>query len=364
MPANCSSLSSSTGKRSVLLLALFGLVFPQDVAQAQQDSKTEISLKQEVRRNPADFRANHRLGEYYARHGDYRNAANFLGAAYRLNAADYSNAYDFAQAELQAGNAAGARAIARKLLAQEDRPELHTLLGDCEEANGNFREAANQYQIAARADPSEANLFSFGSELLRHAGYREAGQVLSYAAGRFPQSGRIRVALGVAQYSVGDYRTAVETLCRAVDLNPADTRAFDFLGKMIGVAPELSSEVAARLKRFATAYPNNAAANYYYAMSLLAASENKTAGADDLARHLLERAVAESPSFAEAHYQLAILLEQHSENKRAIEEFERAVGLNPHLAGAHYRLARLYRRTGQSALAEREYEAVKNARER
>lgn len=371
MLANCNLLSSSIGRSIALLLLALLLLAPLLLVRllngaAPRDGNPEIEavLKQDIRKNPGDFRANNKLGELYSRRGNYPAAATYLGAAFRLNPSDYSNAFDLAQAELQAGDAFSARGIVQKLLAREDRPELHNLLGDCEEANGNFREAANQYQIAAHADPSEPNLFSFGSELLKHGAYREAGQVLSYAAERYPQSARICVALGIAQYSVGDYRTAVETFCRAVDLNPIDTRAFEFLGKMIGVAPNLSSEVSARLKRFAAAHPKNAAANYYYAMSLLADPDNKTVDSENSPRHLLERAVTESPSFAEAHYQLGIVCEQEGDTRRAISELESAVRLKPDLTGAHYRLARLYRKTGRIALARREYEALKNAHQR
>lgn len=270
--------------------------------------------------------------------------------------ADYAHAFELAQAELQAGNASAAKSLIQTLLANQDRPELHNLLGDCEEALGNFREAANQYQIAARADPSEPNVYSFGSELLKLGAYPEAIQIFSYGAAHYSQSARIRVGLGIAQYSVGNYREAVATLCGAVDINRSDPRAFEFLGKMIGIAPDLSKEVSARLKEFAANYPDNPAANYYYAMALLDGPNP----AHESARRLLQLAVSESPSFAEAHYQLGIAYDQEGDAARAIAELQAAVRLKPDWKKAHYRLAQIYRASGQTALAKREYQAVKN----
>ncbi|HEX4169429.1 MAG TPA: tetratricopeptide repeat protein [Bryobacteraceae bacterium] len=256
-----------------------------------------------------------------------------------------------------AGDGQSCASIQAKLRTQ-DRPELHSALGDCEEAAGDFREAANQYQIAARADPTEQNLFVFGSELLKYRGYSQGLQVFTYSAGRYPDSARIRVGLGIAQYSLGQYQQAVESLCQAVDLAPADTRALDFLGKMIGVAPELSKQIESRLKRFARLYPKNAAANYYYALSL------RTSGANDQAEMFLQRAVAEAPAYAEAHYELGLIYADSGRTKRAVDEYLQAVRYKPDLSAAHYRLAQLYAKEGQTEQARREFEIVKGLRPR
>jgi len=353
MLANCSSLLSSIGRGLLFLYVSCALVN----AGAQDN---EQKLQQSVRSKPQDFQANNALGEFYAKRGNYTEAIRYLEAAYKLKPADTNNAFDLAQAELQAGDAGRARALLQNLLSSQDPPELHNLLGDCEEALGNFREAANQYQIAARADPSESNLFSFGSELLKHGAYPEALQIISFAANRYPQSARLRVALGVAQYSLRQYQEAVATLCAAVDMNPADTRPFEFLGKMVGVAPELSGEVSARLKQFAAAYPKNPTANYFYAMSLLGEPNAQL----DLPRSLLERSVADAPSYAEAHFQLGNIYDEQGDTNRAITEFETAIRLKPDWKSAHYHLAQLYRKAGKPQLAAREYEAVKNASDR
>ncbi len=278
--------------------------------------------------------------------GNCSSRLNFIGSA-ALGCLLFVRA-----ANPQAGGGGSCESIRAQLKAQ-DRAGLHSALGDCEEAAGNFREAANQYQIAARADPSEQNLFAFGSELLKYHGYSQGFQVFTYAAGRYPDSARIRVGLGVAQYSLGDYQHAVETLCQAVDLAPADTRALEFLGKMIGVAPELSKQIDARLGRFARLYPKNPAVNYYYALSL------RSDGATDRAETFLQRAIAERPAYAEAHYELAQIYAESGRAKRAIDEYQQAIRYKPAWSAAHYRLAQLYSKEGNKEEARREFAIVK-----
>jgi tetratricopeptide (TPR) repeat protein len=321
---------------------------------AAQSNQFELSLKQDVEHNPQSFEANHRLGEYFAGQKNYSSAVVYLGKAYEIDSSAYDNAYDLALSQLLAGDAASSRRLVEELLARQDRPDLHNLLGSIEEASGNFRDAAKQYEVAARQDPSEKNLFDLGTELLKYHGYREAAQVFEYATSRYPKSAQLRVSLGVAQYSLGEYRAAVETLCRAVDLDPKDARALDFLGKMHDVAPELSAEVTNRLKHFSELYPRNPAANYYYALALASTEGNHTASVA-----LLQKAIAENPSYAEAHYQLGLTYANSGSDSQAIAELEKTIKLRPDLKSAHYRLAQLYAKQGDKDRAEREYQAVR-----
>ncbi len=326
----------------------------------QSDSRClELQLKTQVEQHADSYEANHRLGEFYASQTRFSAAVIYLRRAYELDHSAYDNAYDLALSELRAGDTNAARKLIQQLLKQNDRSELHNLLAGVEEASGNFKGAAAEYETAARMDPSEKNLFDLGSQLLEYHGYQQGLQVFTYATAKFPESAKLRVGLGVAQYSLGQYKEAVETLCRAVDLNPKDTRALDFLGKMYNVAPELSGEVTKRLEHFAKLYPGNAAANYYFAMSL---RERTTAGnsaeRDQRAKALLLKAIAEDPGLADAHYQLGLIYQDEGLDSKAIHEFAAAVRIRPDLKSAHYRLAQLYTKEGKSDLARQEYRTV------
>lgn len=210
-------------------------------------------------------------------------------------------------------------------------------------------ETARQYERAARADPSESNLFELGSYLLQHNGFAPGLTVFDYGVKQYPKSARLRVGLGVALYSLGRYDEAVERLCQAIELDPRDTKALDFLGKMYDTSPQYATEVGKHLAHFAQLYPENVAANYYYALSLGNRGES-----------YLQKAIQLNPSFTDAHYQLGVLHENNGAIAKAIAEYEVAVKQRPDFSKAHYRLARLYQKSGKTELARREFAASKS----
>ena len=318
----------------------------------------------QVPAQPDSFAANRQMAEYYIHLNRVADALPWLERAARINPADYNNGYDLALARLETKDLDGARKLLTEMLARQDRSELHNLLGDVEEAAGRTDEAEKQYERAARMDPSEKNLFDLGTDLLRHHAYQQALTVFQYAGGKYPQTARIQVGLGVALYSAGKYDDAVETLCRAVDLDPRDTKALDFLGGMYDVSPELADQVTKRLERFAELYPNNAAANYYYALSLR--KRNLTpgvAGPRQKVEALLKKSVALRADFAPAHFQLGLLYSDEGRAGDAIGEFEQAVRLDPGLKSAHYHLAQLYAQQGNTARSRAEFQVFKTLKD-
>ncbi len=98
---------------------------------------------------------------------------------------------------------------------------------------GSFVEAENQFELAAHADPSESNLFDWGSELLLHRTLDPAVEVFQQASERYPTSPRLVIGLGMALYSRGNYDDAVKALLKGADLNPADPNCYLFLSKAL-----------------------------------------------------------------------------------------------------------------------------------
>ena len=125
-----------------------------------------------------------------------------------------------------------------------------------------------EYQRAAELDSTETNVFDWGTELLQHGAPQPAVQVFSKGKDLFPHSVRILIGLGIALYAGGSYDQAVERLCQASDMDPVDPTPYLFLGKLQSADQNWSSLIAERLARFATLQPDNALANYYYAVSL------------------------------------------------------------------------------------------------
>jgi tetratricopeptide (TPR) repeat protein len=171
------------------------------------------------------------------------------------------------------------------------------------------------------------------------------------------------VGLG-ALFNLGQYDDAVETLCEAVDLNPADPRPFVFLGRVGDASPRLTDEVLRRLASFVRLYPRNASSNYYYALALWQNQGGQRNKTDiDQVEALLKTAIALDPHLYETHFQLGVLYQEQERYSDAIVEYTEAVKLRPDLGKAHYRLARMYRIAGKKTLAQKELAISRRLRE-
>jgi tetratricopeptide (TPR) repeat protein len=316
---------------------------------------TEESLREAADHDPANFEANQRLGTLLAGNGNFREALPYLQRAHQIRRDEYQSAYELARAYAELGKYEESRDTVHALLAKQDKSDLHHLLGDIEEKQKNPLEAVLEYQRAAELDPSEPNLFDWGAELLTHRALEPAVEVFAKGNRLFPRSARMLVGLGVAWYASGSPDLAATYVCQASDLNPADPSPYLALGKMQIVETSESKAVLARLERFARLHPDNALANYYYAISLW--KQPKGPQAPETSRQvesLLEKSVRSDPKLAVAFLQLGVLYEERRDLQRAISAYQQAIGADPQLGEAHYRLAQTYRRTGEKGRAQDE----------
>jgi tetratricopeptide (TPR) repeat protein len=305
---------------------------------------------------PHDYTTNHNLGEFYIKSGRIPEALPLLKQAQALEPSAYDNGYDLAMADLVTGHLSEARQLVQGLIQKKDTGELHNLLAQIEEKDGKFVAAVNEFETAAHMDPSEDNLFDWGSELLLHRTYEPAIEVFRAASSHYPKSPRLMIGLGMALYARGFYEDAVKALLTAADLNPSDPRCYLFLSKAYESSPTQVDEVIQRFKRYATLEPNNALAQYYYAMSLWKGKQAAGSGLNfEEVESLLKKSIALDGSIAEAHMQLGNLYADQRHFERSIPEYVRALELNPNLSDAHYRLGTDYVHTGQKDRAQAEF---------
>lgn len=308
----------------------------------------EKNLRENVRREPDSFDANHDLGKILIDGGKAREAIPFLEHARQIRPGDYGNSYHLALANSDAGNYERARETAQALLAHNDKAELHHLLGDVEEKLGNSLEAVRHYQRSAELDPREGYLFDWGSELLLHHAAEPAVQVFTKGNRLFPRSVRMLVGLAAAGFARGSYDQAVQRICEASDLNPNDSLPYLFMGKMQSAEPNASEQVVEKLHRFAVLQPDNAEANYYYAVGLWKLrKETEDAGRAEQIESLLNKAIRIDPKFGAAYLQLGILHSQRRDYSQAISDYHQAIQSSPQIEESHYRLAQAYRQTGE-----------------
>lgn len=295
-----------------------------------------------------------------------------LRASEALTRATLSLSKDSSSSADLAASAATESSVRDAVAHNPKDPKLHHQLGAIEEKLGNPLEAVREYQRAAELDASEANLFDWGSELLTHGALEPATEVFTRGSRLFPNSVRMLVALGVSWYARGSYEQATECLIKASDLAPENPTPYIFLGKMEGVETNATERSAEILARFARLQPENALANYYYAVSL-AKQEETAGGAEHTSESgtnreiersgrveaLLRKAVLLDPKLGAAYSQLGTLYSRRGDFSAAISAYRKAIEVGAEdsendgvVAEAHYRLAQAYFRMGEKEQAQ------------
>lgn len=318
-------------------------------------STEEKTLREKAEHEPSDFTANSRFGQFLLNNGKVREAIPYLERASQLNPDDNENSYHLATAYARNGQYERARTSIRAILARQDKAEVHHLLGDVEENLDNPVAAVREYQRAAELEPSEANLFDWGAELLLHHAPEPAIQVFTKGNRLFPRSARMLAGLGAAWYAQGSFEQAARQFCEASDLDPKDPHPYLFLGKLQNVDNTHSGMFVERLARFVRLQPENPMANYYYALSLW----KQRRGPEDTrnsaqVESLLEKAVHLDPALGTGYIQLGILYSERGDSSRAIATYQKAVAASPESEEAHYRLAQAYKQIGKNAEAQKE----------
>jgi tetratricopeptide (TPR) repeat protein len=313
-------------------------------------------LRKDLQSNPADYEANLRLGRLLRSTGKPAEAVPYLEHAHQLHP-DHDSARELADTYMALGKLPKARSTAEATLARQDTGDLHHLLAEIAEQQDEPLRAVREYQRAAELDPSEPNLFDWGTELLVHRTLQPAIEVFTRGHQRYPQSARMLVGLGVAWYASGSADQGSKYVCEAADINPFNRSPYVVLGKMSAEAA-ISQPVLDRLAQFFKRQPEDALANYYYAVALW--KQNQTTRSPETSRRvesLLEKARHINPKLAGASFQLGIVFEDRGDLGRAVQAYQSATNADPQLREAHYRLAQLYRRTGEKAKAEQELAA-------
>jgi tetratricopeptide (TPR) repeat protein len=316
----------------------------------------EAQFRKALVLEPRDFDANHNLADFYLQVNRMSDALPLLEQAQRINPSSYNNGYDLALAYFLVGRRSDARQLIQTMMQLKNTGELYNLLGQIEEKDGKFVEAANEFQVAAQMDPSEDNLFTWGSELLLHRTYEPAIDVFQQATKRYPTSPRLLIGLGMALYSRGRYEESIKSLLSAADLDPTDPRCYLFLSKSYLSSPAQADDVIQKFRRYSELQPNNALAQYYYAVSLWKGKRLEETSVDyRTVESLLQKSIALDGTLADAHLQLGILYADQHESAKSLPEYQRALELNPNLPDAHYRLGQYYVRAGQKDQAQKEF---------
>lgn len=338
------------------------LTLTATLAWSQKGSEHEQALAAAAEREPSNVHAAGALGEFYFHEKKWQLSARWLTKAYALSNGDATLGYDLALAWMEAGALDKAKSQIDAMQTRQESAKLHSLMAEVDDRSGAYQQAAREYHRAAEMEPTEEHIFDLATYLVQHKQYvgalDDAIKFYRYGVQQYPQSSQMRVGLGVALYAANEYGEAVRVFCEAVDLDPKDARPMQFLGRASRVSPELAQAVDVRLKEFAERYPENAAANYFFALSLWERGGGVQGHGDDEIERLLHKAEALAPNWYEPHYQLGVVYESEQRDADALREMKQAVEIDPEFYPAHYRLAKLYQRAGQHAEAQAEAATV------
>jgi tetratricopeptide (TPR) repeat protein len=318
--------------------------------------ETEGKLHADLQNAPGSFEANYQLGEFYLRAGRYGEAIAPLQNASRLDPKNLDNQYDLVQADERSGRVPEAVDRVHELLKQHENAKLYRVAGELDERSGDPLAAVHEYEEAVRLDPSEQNYFEWGSELLLHRAVWQAQEIFRRGEKAYPRSARMQTALGAALFAGALYEEGAVRLCNASDLDPADPEPYVFMGKIQIAAPDTLPCIEQRLARFVKEQPDNAVANYLYAMAILKRQQHSAETQTmNQAEKLLTNAVTLDAKCGDAYLQLGILSASRSKFPEAITFYKKAIEGEPQLGEAHYRLAVAYDRVGERAKAEEEF---------
>lgn len=318
----------------------------------------EVRLRKALEAAPQNSAANRELGKLYLSEGQYREAAPLLQKAYDLNQSDTATEADLAVALKETGDLVQARLHVEHALSRADTADAHRAAGAIYEASGDPLRAVREFASAVREDPSELNYFVWGEELLQHRAVLQAREVFEQGVKRYPRSSRLLTSLGAVLFASALYKEAAERLCAASDLDPNDPEPYRFMGKIEVVAPSFDSCMDTRLARNAEVHPDDALANYFYAMDVWK-QQGATidAATQQKVETFLTRAVTIDPKCGEGFLQLGNLRSSQRKYAEAIAWYAKAIAVDPQSSEAHYRLGVAYDRTGERAKAAVEFAA-------
>ena len=337
-----------------------------NLMRLHRDREAETQLRKAVELEPRNHDVNHNLGEFYIQARRLSEGILYLKRAQEIQPRDYNNGYDLALAYEQTGSLAQARRQLERLVQINDTAELHALLAEIEEKGKNYMAAAQQYEQAARMDPSEGNLFDLGAELLLHQTFQPAVAVFQSGVARYPHSVRLSLGLGVALYGSGHFDEGAAEFFRVADANPSDPLPVIFLGRAYdNFSRAVEEQASLRLEHAVEAFPRNAPVRYYYAMSLWKQYQDQperlSLGKIEL---LLKSAIALDGQYGDAYLQLGIVYARQQRYRDAIAQYRQALKGNQYTAAIHFRLGQALARSGETAAARQEFAVFERLRAR
>ena len=241
-----------------------------------------------------------------------------------------------------------------------DDAKIYAALAEVYEADGHYENAIPAMRLAVQRDPqNESYYFRYGL-LLTDSRAPAAGVLrLQEALKQFPSSARLWLALGIAQFTLGQNVEAEDSFKRSLKLDPKAVPALAYLGVTHSERGQYEQAIGFYEQAIAL-NPKVAALHYLVADTMLKTSNADTARAEKF----LRRAVELDANLAAAYLAWGRLYVRSNRFADAAPLLERAVSLQPELVEAHYQLSRVLVKLKRTDEANRELEIFKQLSEK
>jgi tetratricopeptide (TPR) repeat protein len=236
-----------------------------------------------------------------------------------------------------------------------DNADAHYNLGLALATNGEDMAAVREFHHVLELTPRHASaLRALGVTLMHRGKLEESAIALRRAVEAGPNDAEAANNLGAVQIRLRDIRGAVETLERAIQLNPSLIKAHASLAQAYQRAGR-TDDAQRESERVATLTAEQRSRGRAMVLVEFAAQQNN-AGQTAQALSTVHQAIAVSPEFADAHFQLGRLIRDSGGNPDdAIASFRRVLHLDPERAEAHYEIGVTLERSGRKTEAREEY---------
>jgi tetratricopeptide (TPR) repeat protein len=248
---------------------------------------------------PASADLHNRLGAVQAESGDYTGAIKNLEKAIALQPGSYEFRYNLGLAYHRNSDPAHALGVLEPIRQQRDNPEIENLLGEVYEKKGQYLEAVRAFQRGAELEPAnEGYRFDFVYELLIHKSFEAAIAAAKPAIRDFPQSLKLRLALGVAYFGAKLFDQSGEIFLEAAKRAPDSELPLRLLARAVDTGPVKRQEVQALVAAYLNHHPKQFWPHYFLGTNAFQDGDLKRA------LELLKQSVALAPDYPDSRFEL------------------------------------------------------------
>ena len=318
-------------------------------------AKVKEVLRSAARRFPSDGQLHKLLGQVlYSEELEALALAEFL-RAHQSGMTDSEVALQLARLGSRAGAfrdamERGLSVVGKTDLAASIRAAAASVVGESHAAVGETEKAVEYLKLAVELGPEIDEFYISLARVHENAADNGAAStVLRKGLNRIPDSGDLRLALGLNLIALGDFDGAIEVLEELTERFPDRLEAYRPLADAYTSSgnSEASTETLRRLHGRQPDYP--------MIQVLLAQSLLEQGAPQQEVLSLLEGARKASPSDAEIYLLLGRIYNSMGRAEDALVELKRAVELQPASPTYRYQLGLIYHRLGKEELAEEQF---------